>query len=94
MDDAHSSNTQSATGPTKATQQNDKTSSQTKRNYNRLDFTLEQEEQIIDFVRHNPALHNPKESLYKNKNYRDRMWNELGTKINKAGMSTNNIILN
>lgn len=56
-----------------------------KRNYTRLDFSLEQEEELIDFVRQNPALYNPKESLYKNRNYRDRTWNDFGARINKTG---------
>lgn len=59
--------------------------SQTKRSYNRLEFSLEQEEEIIEYVRANPPLYNPKEHLYKNKTYRDRMWNDFGAKIEKSG---------
>lgn len=73
------------------TMANEKKSSSTeksltqKRNYTRLDFTLEQEEDLIEFVRENPALYNPKEAQYKNRNYRDRLWNEYGERINKTG---------
>lgn len=57
----------------------------TKRTYTRLDFSLDQEEELIDFVKINPALYNPKEPFYKNKMYRDRLWAEFGEKINKSG---------
>lgn len=56
-----------------------------KRTYTRLDFSAEQEEQIIEFVKTNPVLINPKDPNFKNKMYRDRMWNEFGEKINKTG---------
>lgn len=57
----------------------------TKRTYTRLEFTLEQEEELIDYVKLHPALYNPKEQMYKNKMYRDRLWEELGTRWNKTG---------
>lgn len=57
----------------------------TRRAYTRLDFTLAQEEQIIDFVKLNPVLYNPKNDMYKNKMYRDRIWADLGEKLNKSG---------
>lgn len=57
----------------------------TKRTYTRLEFTLEQEEELIDYVKLHPALYNPEEQMYKNKMYRDRLWEELGTKWNKTG---------
>lgn len=41
----------------------------TKRTYNRLDFTLEDEEQLIDLVKSNQALYDPKNPHYKNKMY-------------------------
>lgn len=56
-----------------------------KRTYTRLDFTLEQEEELIDYVKVNPALFNPTMDLYKNKMYRDRLWEELGSKLGKTG---------
>lgn len=57
----------------------------TKRTYTRLDFTLEDEEQLIDFVKSNPALYDPKSPHFKNKMYRDRLWLEFGNKIQKSG---------
>lgn len=60
-------------------------STATKRTYTRLDFSVEQEEQLIDYVKGNPALYNPKDVQYKNKNYRDRLWTEFGSTINKSG---------
>lgn len=65
--------------------------SSSKRTSNRLDFTLDQEEELIDFVKLNPALYNPKNAHYKNKMYKDRQWLELGTKINKTGMCFSSI---
>lgn len=56
-----------------------------KRTYTRLDFTLEQEEKLIEYVKTNPALYNPKEALYKNKTYRDRLWEDFGSSIEKTG---------
>lgn len=56
-----------------------------KRSYTRLEFTIEQEEQLIEFVKENPALYDPKDTQYKNKNFRDRLWNEFGNKIEKSG---------
>lgn len=56
-----------------------------KRTYNRLDFTLEQEEKLIEHVKSNPALYNPKDSLYKSRTYRDRIWEDFGVTIGKSG---------
>lgn len=56
-----------------------------KRTYNRLDFSLEHEEQLIEYVKSNPTLFNPKEPLYKNKMFRDRLWEEFGATIEKSG---------
>lgn len=57
----------------------------TKRAYTRLDFSVEQEEQLIEYVKEHPALYNPKNSLYKNKTYRDRLLAEFGVQIDKTG---------
>lgn len=57
-----------------------------KRTYTRLEFTLEQEEQLIEFVKANPVLYDPIDAQYKNRNYRDRLWNEFGTRIEKSGL--------
>lgn len=63
----------------------------TKRTYVRLDFTQEQEEQLIDFVKTNPVMYNPKDANYKNKMYRDRLWAEFGEKIDKSGNLNSNL---
>lgn len=65
----------------------------TKRTYVRLDFTQEQEEQLIDFVKTNPVMYNPRDANYKNKMYRDRLWAEFGEKIDKSGNLEYYIIL-
>lgn len=57
----------------------------TKRSYTRLEFTLEQEETLIDFVKSNAPLFNPKDAHYKNKMYRDRLWADVGDTLNKSG---------
>lgn len=57
-----------------------------KRTYTRLEFSLEQEENLIDYVKLNPVLYNPKDSMYKNKMYRDRLWDELGEQLNKSSI--------
>lgn len=60
--------------------------SSNKRSYTRLEFSLEQEEQLIEFVKANAPLFNPKDSHYKNKMYRDRLWNQIGDKFGKPGI--------
>lgn len=60
-----------------------------KRAYTRLEFTLEQEEQLIEYVRDNPVLYNIKDPQYKNKSFRDRLWEEFGTTISKSGLNGN-----
>lgn len=57
-----------------------------KRSYTRLEFSLEQEELLIEFVKANSPLFNPKDSQYKNKMYRDRLWNQIGDKFGKSGI--------
>lgn len=64
---------------------NKKTKPSTKPSYTRLDFSVEQEEQLIDFVKSNPPLYNPKDALYKNKMYRDRLWEDIGSILDKTG---------
>lgn len=55
-----------------------------KRNYSRLDFTPEQEEQLINYVKLNPAMFNPKDINYKN---RGSFFDRFGATINKSGIS-------
>lgn len=56
-----------------------------KRTYTRLDFTVEQEEKLIEYVKAHPALFNPKDAQYKNRTYRDHLWIEFGSSIEKSG---------
>lgn len=56
-----------------------------KRNYKKLEFSLEEEGQIIDFVKQNPSIYNPKDSEYKDRAKRDKLWNDLGEKLSKPG---------
>lgn len=56
-----------------------------KRVYTRLEFSLEHEEELIDFVKLNPALFNPKNPHYKNKMFRDRLWQDIADKLKKNG---------
>lgn len=56
-----------------------------KRSYTRLEFTKEEEEQIIDFVKQNPLLYDPRNPNYKNRTSRDKLWNDIATSLNKSG---------
>lgn len=56
-----------------------------KRQYVRLEFSSEDEEKLIEYVRENPVLYNVKHPKYKMKQYRDRLWNEFGDTVNKLG---------
>lgn len=56
-----------------------------KRNYNKLEFSDDDEMEIIDFVKQHPLLFNPKDREYKNRAMRDKLWNELGEKLSKTG---------
>lgn len=56
-----------------------------KRSYTRLEFSLQQEEQLIEFVKVNPPLYNPKDPQFKNKTYRECLWNQIGEKFDKPG---------
>lgn len=62
-----------------------KSDSSTKRAYMRLDFALEDEEKLIDYVKSNAALYNPTDKNYKNKMFRDRLWTKFGDTIKKSG---------
>lgn len=56
-----------------------------RKTYTKLDFTLEEEEELIDFVKSNPELFNPQNEHFKNKMFRDRLWAQFGEKIDKKG---------
>lgn len=56
-----------------------------KRAYHKLDFSLEEEESLIDFVKQNNVLYNPKHRDYKNKMFRDRIWEDIAATLKKTG---------
>jgi len=56
-----------------------------KRIYTKIDFSLEDEEALIDFVKLNESLFNPQNDLYKNRNHRDRLWQEIAQQLGKTG---------
>lgn len=56
-----------------------------KRVYNKIDFSLEDEEALIDFVKLNEPLINPQHDLYKNRIHRDRLWLDIGNELGKSG---------
>lgn len=56
-----------------------------KSSYTRLEFTKEEEEQIIDFVKQNPLLYDLRNPNYKNRTSRDKLWNDIATSLNKSG---------
>lgn len=65
---------------TNASKKNDK-----KRSYTRLEFSAQDQETIINFVKEHRILYDPKHEDYKNKFKRDQLWNKLGTSIEKTG---------
>lgn len=56
-----------------------------KRAYNKLDFTQDEEEKIISFVKINPELYDPKNSNFKNKIHKEKLWNDLAITMDKTG---------
>lgn len=56
-----------------------------KRNYRELGFDLVQKEQLIGFVKANPALYDPKDKEYKSKQFQNRLLNDFGATIGKTG---------
>lgn len=56
-----------------------------KRTYVRLNFTQDEEEKIISFVKLHPELYDPKNENFKNKAHKDKLWNDLGKTFDKAG---------
>ncbi|XP_055308526.1 uncharacterized protein LOC129572566 [Sitodiplosis mosellana] len=65
------------------------TNGTTRKTYTKLDFSLEEEEQLIDFVKSNPPLYNPRDERFKNKMFRDRLWAKFGETIKKTGPECN-----
>lgn len=58
----------------------DKTSK--KRVYSKLQFAREEEEKIITFVKLNPELYDPKNSKFKDKAHKEKLWNDLAVSFN------------
>lgn len=56
-----------------------------KRNYKKLDFTKDEESKIIDFVKQNPLLFDPRHVDYKNKIMKDKLWNDIAKTMEKTG---------
>lgn len=50
-----------------------------------FNFTSQQREQLIDFVKSNEALYKVSHPEYKNTEKKDRLWLEIGTLLNKKG---------
>lgn len=48
-----------------------------KRAYSKLQFTRDEEEQIITFVKQNSELYDPKNVKFKDKAHKDKLWNDL-----------------
>lgn len=67
-----------------------------RRVYAKLPFTHDDEEKKISFVKLNPELYNPKHDIYKNKEHKDRLWNDLGKtlKNSKSGWPLNTAFTN
>lgn len=59
------------------------------RRYVRLDFSPEDDDYLIDNVKLNEPLFNPKHADYKNAMYRNRLWGDIGAGINKSGIVFN-----
>lgn len=49
-------------------------------------FSSVQRESLIDFVKSNEALYKVSHSEYKNTEKKDRLWLEIGKKLNKKGI--------
>lgn len=70
--------------------------SKERRVYAKLVFTHDDEEKIISFVKLNPELYNPKHANYKNKEHKDRLWNDLAKSLenSKSGWPLNTAFTN
>lgn len=58
--------------------------SKEKRVYSKMAFTHDDEEKIISFVKLNPELYNPKHANYKNKEHKDRLWNNFAISLENS----------
>jgi hypothetical protein len=48
-------------------------------------WSSEQDEIVIDFVRNHEALYNVKSADYRNMQLKQKLWHEVGTILNKTG---------
>lgn len=49
---------------------------------------MEMEETLIDFVKTNDCLYNPKARYYRKMTYKQQMWNEIGQILQTTGTYT------
>lgn len=68
-----------------AQSQNSAAGKSSKRTYTKIDFTLEKEESLINFVKENEPLFNPRHELYRNRIHRDNLWLEISLVLEKSG---------
>lgn len=54
-----------------------------KRKYNKIKFSPEDEETLIDMVKENAELYNPRHEKYKDKHHKDRIWLDIAKQMNK-----------
>lgn len=52
-----------------------------KRVYTKLPFSSEDEEKIINFVRENAELYDPKNGEFKNKGHKDKLWSDFANTL-------------
>lgn len=56
-----------------------------KREYRRIQFSSEDEEALIEFVKTNQELYDPKHELYKNRDRKTQLWQKIASDLNKTG---------
>lgn len=50
-----------------------------------LDFSENEKEILIDFVRNNPPLYRQQHERFKDTELKNRLWEEIGRRLNKTG---------
>lgn len=56
------------------------------KNKEKVKFTDEEEEKIIDFVKSHEILYNAKHKNFRDSEAKNRLWQRLGTELNQNGM--------
>lgn len=56
-----------------------------KLNYQRTNFSLEDEETLIEFVKTNAELYDPKHKLYANRIRKSQLWQDVASTLRKTG---------